>query len=133
MDLSDTEIEVLLFGKWRFNTTWEKISVQFRDDMTYEQTRIKTFLLARPSELITGNKFTGVWHVNDRRLYLIAKTVPKSIFNLQLLILSKVYLADMIVSISSIFVTENYQVIDVNSSRFLFRYKDETIAGIKIN
>jgi hypothetical protein len=58
MNLSDTEIEILLFGKWRFNTNWEKISIEFKDDMTYEQTRIQTFLLSKPSELITGNKFT---------------------------------------------------------------------------
>ena len=89
MNLSDTEIEILLFGKWRFNTDWEKISIEFKDDMTYEQTRIQTFLLSKPREFITGNKFTGVWHVNDRRLCLILKTVPKSFFNLRLLILSK--------------------------------------------
>src|SRR6476646_11581088 len=109
-NFSDKEIEILLFGKWRFNTNWEKISIQFRDDMTYEQTRIQTFILAKPSELITGNKFTGVWHVNDQRLYLVIKAVPKSVFNLQLLILSKVYLADMLVSICSIFITENYEI-----------------------
>ena len=108
MNLSDTEIEILLFGKWRFNTKWEKNSIEFKDNMTYEQTRIQTFILSKPNEFITGNKFTGVWHVNDRRLCLIVKTVPKSFFNLQLLILSKVDLADMIVSIYSIFITENY-------------------------
>ena len=30
MNLSDTEIEILLFGKWRFNTNWEKISIEFK-------------------------------------------------------------------------------------------------------
>ncbi|MFN6567280.1 hypothetical protein A6770_28565 [Nostoc minutum NIES-26] len=133
MNLSDTEIEILLFGKWRFNTNWEKNSIEFKDDMTYEQTRIQTFLLYKPSELIVGNKFTGVWHVNDRRLCLILKNVPKSVFNFQLLILSKLYLADMIVSIRSIFITENYEVIEVDGSKFIIKNKNERIAGIKIS
>ncbi|MEH1971001.1 MULTISPECIES: hypothetical protein [unclassified Nostoc] len=133
MNLSDTQIEILLFGKWRFNTNWEKISIELKDDMTYEQTRIQTFLFSKPSELITGNKFTGVWHVNDKRLCLIVKTVPKSFFNLQLLILSKVYLADMIVSVCSIFITENYEIIEINSSKFIISNKNQRIAGIKIN
>ncbi|MBE8992327.1 hypothetical protein [Nostoc sp. LEGE 12450] len=47
MSLSDTEIEILLSGKWRFNTDWEKNSIKFKDDMTYEQTRIQTFLLSK--------------------------------------------------------------------------------------
>lgn len=133
MNLSDTEIEILLFGKWRFNTNWEKISIEFKDNMTYEQTRIQTFLLSKPSELITGNKFTGVWYVNDRRLCLIVKTVPKSFFNLQLLILSKIDLADMIASIYSIFTTENYKVIEINRLKFIINYKNQIITGIKIN
>ncbi|MHC5820225.1 MAG: hypothetical protein ACYT04_31240 [Nostoc sp.] len=133
MNLSDTEIEILLFGKWRFNTNWEKNSIEFKDNMTYEQTRIQTFLLSKPSELITGNKFTGVWHVNDSRLCLIVKTVPKSFFNLQFLILSKVDLADMIASIYSIFITENYEVIEINKLKFLISDKNQRIAGIKIN
>jgi hypothetical protein len=133
MNLSDTEIEILLFGKWRFNTNWEKNSIVFKDNMTYEQTRIQTFLLSKPSELITGNKFTGVWHVNDRRLCLIVKTVPKSFFNLQLLILSKVDLADMIASIYSIFITENYKVIEINKLKFIISNKNQIIAGTKIN
>ncbi|MDZ8224124.1 hypothetical protein [Nostoc sp. ChiVER01] len=133
MNLSDTEIEMLLFGKWRFNTNWEKISIEFKNNMTYEQTRIQTFLLSKPSEFITGNKFTGVWHVNDRRLCLIVKTVPKSFFNLQLLILSKVDLADMIASIYSIFITENYEVIKIDKSKFLISNNNQRITGIKIN
>lgn len=133
MNLSDTEIEILLFGKWRFNTNWEKIFIEFKDNMTYEQTRIQTFLLSKPREFITGNKFTGVWHVNDRRLCLIVKTVPKSFFNLQILILSRVNLADMIASIYSIFVTENYEVIEIDKLKFLISDKNHRIAGIKIN
>jgi hypothetical protein len=132
INLSDTEIEILLFGKWRFNTNWEKISIEFKDDMTYEQTRIQTFLLSKPSEFITGNKFTGVWHVNDRRLCLILKTVPKSFFNLRLLILSKVDLADMIASVCSIFITETYEVIEINRLKFIVNHKNQIIAGIKI-
>ncbi|MEH2001248.1 MAG: hypothetical protein V7L00_21285 [Nostoc sp.] len=133
MNLSDTEIEILLFGKWRFNTDWEKIYIEFKNDMTYEQTRIQTFLLSKPSEFITGNKFTGVWHVNDKRLCLIVKTVPKSFFNLRLLILSKVDLADMIASIFSIFITETYEVLEINKLNFIISDKNQRIAGIKIN
>lgn len=133
MNLSDTEIEMLLIGKWRFNTNWEKNSIEFKDNMTYEQTRIQTFLLSKPREFITGNKFTGVWHVNDKRLCLIVKTVPKSFFNLQILILSRVNLADMIASIYSIFVTENYEVIEIDKLKFLISDKNHRIAGIKIN
>ncbi|AVH71148.1 hypothetical protein [Nostoc sp. 'Lobaria pulmonaria (5183) cyanobiont'] len=132
MNLSDTEIEIFLFGKWRFNTDWEKIYIEFKDDMTYEQTRIQTFLLSKPSEFITGNKFTGVWHVNDKRLCLIVKTVPKSFFNLRLLILSKVDLADMIASIFSIFITETYEVIEINKLKFIINHKNQIIAGTKI-
>ena len=132
MNLSDTEIEILLFGKWRFNTDWEKISIEFKDDMTYEQTRIQTFLLSKPSEFITGNKFTGVWHVNDRRLCLILKTVPKSFFNLRLLILSKVDLADMIASVCSIFITVTYEFIEINKLKFIINHKNQIIAGSKI-
>ena len=65
-NLSDIEIEKLLFGKWRYDTRWEKISIEFKDNMTYEQTRIQTFILDKPREFITGNKFTGVWHVSER-------------------------------------------------------------------
>ncbi|MEA5603224.1 hypothetical protein [Nostoc sp. UHCC 0252] len=57
---SDIEIEILLLGKWRFNTDSEKITIEFKDDMTYEQTRIQTLLFSKPKELLTGNKFTGV-------------------------------------------------------------------------
>ena len=97
ISLSDTEIETLLLGKWRFDTDWEKIYVEFKDDMSYEQTRIQTFLLSKPRELITGNKFTGVWHVKDSKLCLIIKSIPKSVVNLDLPKLSKNYLVDMIV------------------------------------
>jgi hypothetical protein len=49
--LSDKEIEILLFGKWRFNTNWEKISIQFRDDMTSEQTLHHSSLSFLPKPL----------------------------------------------------------------------------------
>ncbi|MCL6750006.1 hypothetical protein KBT16_03040 [Nostoc sp. CCCryo 231-06] len=133
MNLSDIEIEVLLFGKWRFNTDWEKIFIEFKQDMTYEQTKIQTFILSKPSELIAGNKFTGVWCVNDARLCLIAKTVPKSIFNFQLPILPRVYLGDIITSITSAFITEKYEVIEVNRSRFLISDVDKSFVGIKVS
>jgi hypothetical protein len=132
MNLSDLEIEVLFFGKWRFNTNWEKISIELKDDMTYEQTKIQTFLVYKPSEFIIGNKFTGVWHVNDRRLCLVVKTVPKSLFNLRLPILSKLYIADIIANVYSMFLTENYEVQEINSSQVIINHEDETIVGVKI-
>lgn len=76
---------------------------------------------------------TGVWHVNDKILSLSVKTVPKSFFNLRLLILSKVDLADMIASIYSIFITESYEVIEIDKLKFLISDKNQRIAGIKIN
>ncbi|WP_138502491.1 hypothetical protein [Nostoc sp. PA-18-2419] len=133
MNLSDIEIEVLLFGKWRFNTDWENIFIEFKQDMTYEQTKIQTFILSKPSELIVGNKFIGVWYINDARLCLIPKSVPKSIFNFQLPILPRVYLADIITSITSAFITEKYEVIEVNRSRFLISDVNKSFVGIKIS
>ncbi|MEH2374397.1 hypothetical protein [Nostoc sp.] len=133
MNLSDIEIEVLLFGKWRFNTDWEKIFIELKQDMTYEQTKIQTFILSKPSELIVGNKFTGVWYINDARLSLIPKTVPKSIFNFQLPILPRVYLADIITSITSAFITEKYEILEVNKSRFIISDVDKSFVGIKIS
>lgn len=38
---SDIEIEILLLGKWRFGTSSEKIMIEFKDDMTYRQTRVQ--------------------------------------------------------------------------------------------
>jgi hypothetical protein len=131
-NLSDIEIEILLVGKWRFNTSWEKISIHFKDDMTYEQTKIQTFILSKPKELITGNKFTGVWHVSESRLCLNLKSVPKSIFNLQVLILSRVSIADMLANIGSLFITEKYEVIQINQSNFLIMDEDKSIVGTKI-
>ncbi|RAM51845.1 MAG: hypothetical protein C6Y22_09450, partial [Hapalosiphonaceae cyanobacterium JJU2] len=68
-ELSDIDIEVLLFGKWRFDTSKEKISIEFKSDMTYEQIRVQTFISTKPVELLTGNKFNGVWFINDKILY----------------------------------------------------------------
>jgi hypothetical protein len=132
-NLSDIEIEKLLFGKWRFDKSWEKISVEFKDDMTYEQTRIQTFILHKPVEFITGNKFTGVWYVSERKLCLNVKTVPKSIFNLQIPLLSRVSIADMVANFGSLFITERYEVIKINNSEFLIMDADESMIGIKIN
>ena len=133
MKHSDIEIEVLLFGKWRFNTDWEKNFIEFKQDMTYEQTKIQTFILYKPSELITGNKFTGVWYVNDAGLYLIPKNVSKSFFNFQLPLLPRVYLADIITSIASIFMTKKYEVLEINGSRFLIKDVDKSLIGIKVS
>ncbi|QSJ20828.1 hypothetical protein JYQ62_16805 [Nostoc sp. UHCC 0702] len=132
MNLSDTEIENLLLGKWRFDTDWEKIYVEFKDDMSYEQTKIQTFLLSKPIELITGNKFTGVWHVKDSKLCLTIKSIPKSIVNLELPKLSKNYLVDMIVRHGSWLITENYEIVQINNYDFILMYKNESLIGSKI-
>ncbi|MCC5634809.1 hypothetical protein LC593_02895 [Nostoc sp. CHAB 5844] len=132
INLSDTEIEILLLGKWRFNKEWEKISIEFKDDMTYRQTRTQTFVLSKPRELLTGDKFTGVWYVNDRRLHLIVKAAPESIFNFHLPIFSKIYLANLIATVMSLFITEKYELIKINKSEFLIKDEKESIIGRKI-
>ncbi len=131
--LSDREIEKLLFGKWRYNTDKEKVFLKFYDDMTYEQTRIQTFFLSKPKEFLTGNKFTGVWHVNDRKLSLILKTLPSSIFNLKISELFKLTIADMIVSLNSLLFIENYQITKINNSEFIMMDNNEPIVIAKVN
>jgi hypothetical protein len=133
ISISDKELEILLRGKWRFDTDWEKIFIEFKDDMTYEQTKIQTFFLSKPKEFITGNKFTGVWHVNDRKLCLIVKTVPKCLLNLQVSLLTEVSTVDIIASFSSLFIIENYKIIKINSNKFLIIYEGKSIVGTKIN
>lgn len=130
--ISDVEIEILLLGKWRFDNSWEKITIQFKDDMTYEQTKIQTFIFSKPREFITGNKFTGVWYVSEKTLYLNVKTVPKSLLNLHIPLVFKISIADMIVSLGSIFLIENYKIININSSKFLIMDKERSIIGTKI-
>lgn len=132
MNITDAEIEMLLFGKWRFNKDWEIIYVEFKKDMTYEQTRIQTFILSKPMELLTGNKFKGTWYVNERRLCFNVDKVPKSSFNLRLPWLTKFNIADTVVNLGSIFITENYKVVKINSSKFWIMDKDESFVGTKI-
>ncbi|MEH2164070.1 MAG: hypothetical protein V7K38_24220 [Nostoc sp.] len=133
INLSDTEIEILLFGKWRFDTSWEKISIVFKDDMTYEQTRVQTFILHKPKELVTGNKFSGIWYVSDRRLHLNIKSIPKSFLNLQIPLVFKISIADVIATLGSLFITEKYEVVKINSSKFLLRDGEQSIIGTKIS
>ncbi|BAY77870.1 hypothetical protein NIES25_43400 [Nostoc linckia NIES-25] len=130
---SDIEIEILLLGKWRFNTDSERITIEFKDDMTYEQTKIQTLLFSKPKELMTGNKFTGVWYVNRKILYLHVKNLPKSFLNLRIPLAFKISLADIIATLGSVFMTENYEVLKINSSKFLIKDKEQLIVGTKIN
>ena len=130
--LSDIEIELLLLGKWRFDNSWEKITIQFKDDMTYEQTKIQTFILSKPKEFVTGTEFTGIWYVSEKTLHLSVKTAPKSILNLHVPLIFKISIADMIVSLRSIFLVENYKIIEMNSSKFLIMDKEQSIVGTKI-
>ncbi len=132
-NLSDRDIEKLLIGKWRYNTDKEKVCLEFYQDMTYEQTRIQTYFLSKPKEYITGNKFTGVWHVNDKKLSLILKSIPNSIFNLHLSELLKFTVADMVASLNSLFFIENYQIIKINNSEFIIMDEDELIFITKVN
>ncbi|MBD2508783.1 hypothetical protein H6G91_16080 [Nostoc muscorum FACHB-395] len=130
---SDIEIEILLFGKWRFDTSSEKVTIEFKDDMTYEQTTVQTLLFSKPKELITGNKFTGVWYVSQKKLYLNVKTMPKSFLNLRIPLVFKISIADMIATLSSVLMVENYEVMRINSSKFLIKDKEQSIIGTKIN
>ncbi|MBE8986282.1 hypothetical protein [Nostoc sp. LEGE 12450] len=131
--LSDIEIEILLLGKWRFNTFSEKITIEFKDDMTYEQTRVQILLFSKPKELITGNKFTGVWYVSKKKLYLNVKNMPKSFFNFRIPLAFKISIADIIATLGSVFMPEIYEVITINSSKFLIKDKEQSIMGTKIN
>ncbi len=133
LNLSDTDIEILLFGKWRFDKSGEKVSILFKDDMTYEQTIIQTFLFSKPKELLTGNKFNGTWYVSGKKLNLNIRSIPKSFFNLQIPLFFKISIADMIASVGSIFVTQNYEIVEINSSKFLMKDVDQSIIGTKIN
>lgn len=130
---SDIEIEILLLGKWRFDTSSEKITIEFRDDMTYEQTRVQTLLFSKPKELITGNKFTGVWYISQKKLHLNVRTMPKSFFNFKVPLAFKISLADIVATLGSLFIPENYDVIRINSSKFLIKDKEESIIGTKLN
>ena len=130
---SDIEIEILLLGKWRFDTSSEKITIEFRDDMTYEQTRVQMLLFSKPKELITGNKFTGVWYVREKKLHLNVKTMPKSFFNFKAPLAFKISLADIVATLGSVLMPENYEVIRINSSKFLIKDKEESVIGTKLN
>lgn len=129
---SDIEIELLLFGKWRYDKSGEKITIEFKDDMTYEQTTIQTLIFSKPKELITGNKLIGVWYVSNKQLYLNVKNVPKSIFNLEIPLAFKISIGDMVASLGSVFMPEKYEVMRINSSKFLIMDKEQTIIGTKI-
>ncbi len=129
---SDIEIEILLFGKWRFDRSGEKITIEFRDDMTYEKTSIQTLIFSKVKELITGNKFIGIWYVSDKKLYLNVKNVPKSIFNFEIPLAFKVSIADIMATLGSVFMPEKYEVMRINSSKFRIMDKEESIIGTKI-
>ncbi|MBD2561219.1 MULTISPECIES: hypothetical protein [Nostoc] len=130
---SDIEIEILLLGKWRFDTYSEKITIEFKDDMTYEQNRVQILLFSKPKEFLTGNKFTGVWYVTQKKLHLNVRTMPKSFFNLKVPLAFKISLADMIATLGSVFMPENYEVLRINSSKFLIKDKEQSIIGTRIN
>ncbi|WP_257237190.1 hypothetical protein [Nostoc sp. 'Peltigera malacea cyanobiont' DB3992] len=108
-------------GKWRFDTSSEKITIEFKDDMTYEQTRVQILLFSKPKELITGNKFSGVWYVSQKKLYLNLKNMPKSFLNLRIPLAFKISIADMVATLGSVFMAESYEVIRINSCKFLHK------------
>ncbi|MBD2299211.1 hypothetical protein [Nostoc sp. FACHB-190] len=132
MNLSDIDIELLLFGKWRINSEWEKISIEFKDDMTYTQTKTQTYILAKPKELFSGDKFTGVWYVNYGRLFLIVKAAPQSMFNFSLPILHKINLADILITFISLFTAEKYEIVKINQTELIMKDEKESIIGKKI-
>ena len=51
--------------------------IEFKDDMTYRQTRVQMLFFSKPKELITGNTFTGIWYVSRKKLHLDVRTMPK--------------------------------------------------------
>ena len=101
--------------------------------MTYEQTRVQILLFSKPKELITGNKFTGVWYVSKEKLYLNVKNMPKSFFNFQIPLAFKISIADIIATLGSVFMPEIYEVITINTSKFVIKDKEQSIIGTKIN
>ncbi|NET01404.1 MAG: hypothetical protein F6K61_12695 [Sphaerospermopsis sp. SIO1G1] len=129
---SDIDIEVLLLGKWRFNTASEKVTIEFRDDMTYVQTRIQTLLASKPKELITGTKFTGIWYVSKKILYFNLKSMPNSFLNIKAPLDIEISLADIVVTVSSVFMPEDYEVRRINKSQFLLKNDQQSIIGTKI-
>ncbi|MEA5623247.1 hypothetical protein [Nostoc sp. UHCC 0251] len=129
---SDIEIEILLLGKWRFDTFSEKVTIEFKDDMTYEQTKIQMLFFSKPKELLTGNKFTGVWYVRQNKLHLNVRTMPKSFFNFSIPLVFKISLADIVATLNSIFTPENYEVIEINDSKFIIKDQEESIIGTKL-
>jgi hypothetical protein len=130
---SDIEIEILLLGKWRFDTSSEKITIEFQDDMTYEQTRVQTLLFSKPKELLTGNKFTGVWYVSQKKLHLNLRTMPKSFLNFKIPLAFKISIADIVGTLGSVFMSESYEIMRINSSKFLIKNQEQSIIGTKIN
>ena len=130
---SDIEMEILLLGKWRYDTFSEKVTIEFKDDMTYEQTKIQILLFSKPKELITGNKFTGVWYISQKKLYLSVKTMPKSFLNLKIPLVFEISIADIVATLGSVFMSENYEVMRINSSKFLIKNAEQSIIGTKIN
>jgi hypothetical protein len=129
---TDIEIEILLLGKWRFDTSSEKITIEFKDDMTYEQTRVQMLLFSKPKELLTGNKFTGVWYVREKKLHLNLRSMPKSFFNFRIPLAFKISMADIVATLNSILIPENYEVIKINDSKFLIKDQEELIIGTKL-
>ncbi len=111
----------------------KRITIEFKDDMTYEQTKVQTLLFSKYKELITGNKFTGVWYISQKKLYLNVRTMPKSFLNLKVPLAFKISIADMLATLGSVFMAENYEVMRINSSKFLMKDKEQSILGTKIN
>ena len=99
----------------------------------YEQTKIQTLLFSKPKELLTGNKFTGVWYVSQKKLYLNVRTMPKSFLNLRIPLVFKISIADMVATLGSVLMVENYEIMKINSSKFLMKDKDQSILGTKIS
>lgn len=59
--------------------------------------------------------------------------MPKSFLNLRIPLVFKISIADMIATLSSVLMVENYEVMRINSSKFLIKDKEQSILGTKIN
>lgn len=130
---SDMEMEVLLIGKWLYETASEKVTIEFKDDMTYEQTKIQMLLFSRLKEFVTGNKFTGVWYVRRKQLHLNLRNMPTSLLNFKVLLAFELSIADMLGTLGSVLLPERYEIMRINTAKMLMQVQDKSIIVIKLN
>jgi hypothetical protein len=70
--------------------------------------------------------------VRQKKLHLNVRSMPKSFFNLKVPLALKISIADMVATLGSVFMPENYEVMRINSSKFLISDQEQSIIGTKI-